>query len=118
MRGRREGRRQKKEQKCVSERGRLERKGRGRGRGRGEGEEGERERKERARKGKEIQGREERDKGRGRGKRQCVCVCASHGEVVPEQLHDESAVLVGVLLQLVQLSNGVIESLNRRERKL
>ena len=45
----------------------------------------------------------------------CVCVCASHGEVVPEQLHDESAILIGVLLQLVQLSNGVIESLNRRE---
>ena len=45
----------------------------------------------------------------------CVCVCASHGEVVPEQLHDESAVLVGILLQLVQLSNGVIESLSRRE---
>ena len=48
----------------------------------------------------------------------CVCVCASHGEVIPEQLHDESAVLVGVLLQLVQLSNGVIESLSRRERQL
>ena len=41
----------------------------------------------------------------------CVCVCASHGEVVPEQLHDEGAVLVFILLKTIQISNGVIESL-------
>ena len=33
------------------------------------------------------------------------------GEVVPQQLHDERGVLVAVLVQGVQLGDGVVESL-------
>lgn len=36
---------------------------------------------------------------------------ATHGQVVSEQLHDESRVLVGVLVQSVQLGDGVVEGL-------
>ncbi len=45
---------------------------------------------------------------------QCTLVvdCVSYSEVVPEQLHDESTVLVRVLLQLVQLSNSSVKCLN------
>lgn len=51
----------------------------------------------------------------------CLARCASfsftairrcpQGQVVPKQLHDESAVAVGFLRKRVQLSNGIIESL-------
>lgn len=34
------------------------------------------------------------------------------GEVVPEQLHDQRAVLVGVLVEGVQLGDRVVEGLN------
>ncbi len=36
----------------------------------------------------------------------------SYSEVVPEQLHDESTVLVRVLLHLVQFSNSILKCLN------
>ena len=34
------------------------------------------------------------------------------GQVVPQQLHDQGAVLVAVLVQSVQLRDGVIKGLN------
>lgn len=40
-----------------------------------------------------------------------MCVCA-YREVVSEELHDERAVFVRVLGQLIQLCDGVVESLN------
>lgn len=36
------------------------------------------------------------------------------GEIVAQQLHDQRAVLVAVLVQRVQLSNGIVESLKSR----
>ena len=35
----------------------------------------------------------------------------THGQVVSQELHDESAVLVAVFVERVQLSDGVIEGL-------
>ena len=45
----------------------------------------------------------------------CVCVCGlslPHSEVVSQQLHDESAVLVRVLLETVEVSDGIVKRLN------
>ena len=39
------------------------------------------------------------------------------GEVVAQQLHDERAVLVGVLVQRVQLGDGVVERLHGAGRE-
>ncbi len=37
--------------------------------------------------------------------------CFTYSEVVPKELHDESAVFVRVLLQLIKLSNSIIKCL-------
>lgn len=39
------------------------------------------------------------------------------GEVVPQELHDEGRVLVAVLVERVQLRDGVVEGLKRDEGK-
>lgn len=36
------------------------------------------------------------------------------GQVVPEKLHDQGAVLVGLLAQGVELGDGLVESLRQR----
>lgn len=41
-----------------------------------------------------------------------------HCQVVSEQLHDESAVFVGLLVQFVQLCNGVIKCLETQKAHL
>ena len=41
----------------------------------------------------------------------------TYSEIVSEQLHDESAVLVGVLLKSVQLSNGLVKCLKKQKKQ-
>lgn len=38
-----------------------------------------------------------------------LLVAGPQGEVVPQELHDERGVLIGVLVQIVQVADGVIE---------
>lgn len=38
----------------------------------------------------------------------------THSEIVPQQLHDQGAVFVGLFIQRVQLSNRLIERLKQR----
>ena len=42
----------------------------------------------------------------------CECECIPYSQVVSQQLHDEGTVLVGLLLQVVQVSNGIVKCLN------
>lgn len=39
--------------------------------------------------------------------------CHTYSEVITEQLHDERAVLVAILIQGIQLSDGIIERLQQ-----
>ena len=58
---------------------------------------------------------------RGRGVLGRVAVVAGgvggpERQVVPQELHDQRRVLVGVLVQGVQLGNGLVERLKGREK--
>ena len=55
-------------------------------------------------------------KGEGSGRAWIQGKTTTYSEVVSEQLHDESAVLVGVLLKSVQLSNGLVKCLKKQKK--